>query len=152
MPAAFTTASVEPNSDDKAIGAAHDKSLKMNGIILDDQAVYFGMDRSVSGRFVPVVMTTKGKIDSRCKNNFITSSQLEMVFDKVDRQISRMSDELNSGAIEAYPVSGSYTPCDNCEYKVICARERSAADRPVKSNKDIDELIKQLKQEREEKE
>ena len=149
MPAFYPTVSVDPGDDDEAVKKAHDGKLKMNGIILDDPDVYLGMDQAVTERFVPIKVNKNGSLSADTKKNLITAEQLCMIFDKIDDQIARMSDGLNEGEIEAYPVSGSYTPCDNCPYKSVCARDKTAKDRPIKSDKDIKNVIEALKNERE---
>ncbi len=146
MPATVDTVSVDANADDKIIQNEHDKKLKMNGLLLNDEEVYKGMDKSVSGRFVPISTCKSGTLSAASQRSLITADQLDMVFEKVDKQIAKMSEELNEGRIEAVPVSGSYSPCDWCEYKSICARDKNEKERPIVSMK-TEEVLKSIKQE-----
>ena len=133
MPSTVNTVSVDAQADDKTIRSEHDKKLKMNGLLLNDADIYESMDKSLSGRFVPISLTTKGKLSSSTEKSLITAEQLDMVFDKVDKQIAKMSEELSDGRIEAVPVSGAYRPCEYCAYKSICARDKNEKDIPVES-------------------
>ena len=75
-----------------------------------------------------------------------------MVFERVDKQIALMSDELNKGRIEAVPVAENDSEdnriCGYCPYKAVCARERSAKDRKIRCDKDIKNVLGIIEQER----
>ena len=152
MPSMYPTVSAEPNDSDDKIEKEHDKDLKMNGMILNDPDVYLGMDTAVSGRFVPIKLKKDGGVDSNSQKVLITPSQLKMVFERVDKQIALMSDELNKGRIEAVPVAENDSEdnriCGYCPYKAVCARERSAKDRKIRCDKDIKNVLGIIEQER----
>ena len=123
MPSTVTSVTVPPYADEKAVQAEHDKKLRMSGIVLDELQVLRGMEENLEGKYIPVSVDKKGDIKKTCKNYIISNRQLNMIFDKVERKISEMSEALDDGNISAVPTGNeSFTPCKWCVYNPLCGR------------------------------
>ncbi|MBQ3150157.1 MAG: exodeoxyribonuclease V subunit gamma [Clostridia bacterium] len=113
---------VKPERDEKKedIELKKAKSLRMNGMILNDETVIVGMDEGVSGCFVPV---ERGK-DGFKSDSLISLHQLSLLKRKVDETIEKMATQLKNGNIRALPVTGSnHSACDYCDYRSVCGHE-----------------------------
>lgn len=95
------------------------KKLCMNGLILDDERVIFGMEHDAKGIYIPVVMKD-GKPKS-C-DSIADVAQMGAIIRHVDRLIISMAEQLQKGDISALPAKGCYDACEFCEYKSVCAR------------------------------
>lgn len=95
---------------------------KMDGILLDDGEVVKGMDKSLSGRFIPIKVNKKSGAVS---GNFISLSQLEKLSQKLEKIMADMGNSLHDGKIPALPAygKGHAQTCDWCSFSSVCRRE-----------------------------
>ena len=94
----------------------------MDGILLDDGEVVKGMDKSLSGRFIPIKVNKKSGAVS---GNFISLSQLEKLSQKLEKIMADMGNSLHEGKIPALPAygKGHAQTCDWCSFSSVCRRE-----------------------------
>lgn len=90
------------------------KSARMKGLVLNDETVIRGMDRSCSGRFIPVKADGTGSIASL--------EQLGKLNQKIDALLAGMAARLGEGRIEALPAfsDNETPPCKYCDYTAVC--------------------------------
>lgn len=118
------------------------KKLRMNGLILDDSEVIFGMERDGEGIFIPVSMK-----DGRPKNceSLANMAQMGAIMRRVNELIISMAEQLKHGKIDASPAKGNYDACEFCEFKAVCAPMRNENLRKIESFKS-DEVWRKLEQ------
>ncbi len=99
-----------------------DTSLTMNGLILDNEAVFKAMEKENGGEFIPKHEYTKsGELKS---DTYVAPEVFELVFSHIEKLIKKMGDDVFSGYLSAIPKdSGGKSGCEYCEYKSICCIE-----------------------------
>lgn len=96
------------------------KSMKMDGIVLDDASVVQAMERDNGKLFIPAQIAK----DGRPKGSVITEAQFALLRDVVEQLLVNMANDLLDGDIAALPIQrGDYTPCTYCDYRAVCARD-----------------------------
>ncbi len=96
------------------------KSMKMDGIVLDDASVVQAMERDNGKLFIPAEIAKDGKP----KGSVITEAQFALLRDVVEQLLVNMANDLLDGDIAALPIKrGEYTPCTYCDYRAVCARD-----------------------------
>ncbi len=96
------------------------KSMKMDGIVLDDASVVQAMERDNGKLFIPAEIAKDGKP----KGSVITEAQFALLRDVVEQLLVNMANDLLDGDIAALPIQrGDYTPCTYCDYRAVCARD-----------------------------
>ncbi len=99
------------------------KSMKMDGVILDDASVVQAMERDNGKLFIPAEIAK----DGTPKGNVLTDKQFGLLRGVVEQLLIQMADNLLDGNIAALPIQrGEYTPCTYCDYRAVCARDEDA--------------------------
>ncbi len=116
------------------------KSLRMQGIVLDNKDVVLAMDIRGEGRFIPVTVT-----DEQMKGDLIGLARLEKLKAKADSLLVEMATELKNGNIAAIPAYGANykNVCQYCDYASVCFYEEDAECRILGDAK-LDEVLKAL--------
>lgn len=146
MPAFVPTLEMAVDSSGEEILSERNKKLRMNGILLNDEAVLTSMDKELKGMYIPVSMGAKGL---KGTDNLATLEEFGAVFSHIDKLISKMATELLSGEIDASPVQGSYDACEYCPYSAVCIG-RNEADTKKMFKLDREEILRELGIERKE--
>jgi ATP-dependent helicase/nuclease subunit B len=126
--AKYSDSTVKPGDKKK-------KSPHMEGIILRDLDVLFGMDPSGEGKFIKQKFAKK---NSNFDSNSVTANLEE--FDNIKREVlsntRKMGERLKSGDISVDPVKRKkYDRCDYCEFKNVCHIENIDLDPKDVDNK-----------------
>lgn len=107
---------------DEKIATEVSKTLKMNGLLLDDIASISGMERDMAGVFIPAKLKKDGSFDAT--SSLVTLTKLSKIKTHIEKIITDMADALIGGRIAALPVQGSnYDPCSYCDYQAVCGFE-----------------------------
>lgn len=122
MPSTVPIISAETSITQEQVESELDKSLKMNGLLLDDVALIKGMDKTENGKYIPVKIKLDATVSER---STATLEEFGKIFRKLDLTIAKMGKELYSGIISAAPTKGAYDACDYCPYDSVCAYRRS---------------------------
>ncbi len=122
MPASVPSISADKNTDDKKILGELNKELKMNGFLLNDTEAISGMDKTESGKYIPVKIKLGTPISA---GSLATLEEFGKIFKKIDRIIANMGKDLYGGKIQAAPVQGAHDACKYCPYDSICAYHKS---------------------------
>lgn len=144
MPSTVPVISAETTITEEKIETELDKSLKMNGLLLDDVKIIKGMDKTESGKYIPV----KIKLDTAVSERSIASlEEFGKIFKKLDMTVAQMGKDLYSGKIQASPAKGAHDACEYCPYDSVCAYRMSE---PINTfdvkNEDVyKEIEKELK-------
>lgn len=140
LPSVSTVVNADRDENIKKIEKDKMKKLRMNGLILDDPEVIYGMEKDATGVFIPVVMK-----DGQPKNkDFLANvAQMGAIMKHIDKLIMTMAKELKSGNISPYPVKGECDACEFCEYKTVCGEAKNVNVREIKKF-NRDEFFKEL--------
>ena len=133
---------------DKTINASHENEkdlqtkkqgrYKMNGMLLDEQEVIYGMEHEPSGTFIPIDFDRKGNI----KGNLVSRAQMEQIRKKLDSVIAAMGNALHHGEIDDMPYKTAKTDaCAWCDFKAVCRNREKKNEVEIPS---FEEALAQL--------
>ncbi len=145
MPSKNVISSVDSNSTTEEILKTKNETMKMNGIILDDNDVIAGMEREAENTegksfkcvYIPVTIKKDGTLGS--DSSVANLAKMRELKDKVEENIKKMCEILHSGNIEAVPTVSAYKvdPCEYCIYKTACGHR--AEDKKIFVRKQYDD-------------
>ncbi len=96
-----------------AKGGKDKKSLKMSGIIADDEEVRNAMESGNGGTYIPKY--------SEKSDDYVSDELFDLVFGKIDELLIGMGERIRRGSFDADPTDGiSVKACAYCEYSSIC--------------------------------
>ncbi len=145
FPSVSTTVNADRDEDIKKIEKEKMKKLRMNGLILDDPQVIYGMEKDANGIFIPVTMKDG---QPKSKDFLASVAQMGAIMDHIDKMIISMAMELRSGKISAEPAKGEYDACEFCGYKAVCMSSMNENVREIKKlNKE--EFFKEIEKQNE---
>ncbi len=122
------------------------KSMKMDGIVLDDASVVQAMERDNGKLFIPAEIAKDGKP----KGSVITEAQFALLRNVVEQLLVNMANDLLDGDIAALPIQrGEYTPCTYCDYRAVCARDEDDPTAPL-AERSAKQVLEELEQTAEE--
>ena len=139
MPVKTSAADVARDADDNELMLKQLKDYRMNGLVLDDSRVIYGMDSGCSGLYIPAKYDKKKSVFT---GSLIGLKELSSLFGKVEKILKDMGDELHGGNISVYPVisrtrTDSYSDaCKYCDYKSVCGYEENDRSNELKDFSD----------------
>lgn len=140
MPAFVPTLEMAADATGDEILAERSKKLRMNGILLNDEAVLSSMDKELNGMYIPVSLGAKGL---KGADNLATLEEFGAVFAHIDKLIAKMATELLSGDIDAAPAVNSYDACQYCPYSAVCVGRNEENTKAI-YKLDREEILKEL--------
>lgn len=125
---------VERGATPEKVMAEKLNSAKMKGLVLDDETVIRGMDRSGCGWFVPIKTDSTGVVASL--------EQMGKLNRKIDALLADMAARLAEGQIEALPAFGEdeKPPCKSCDYAAVCGADPTVSFRRIERLRDAEAL------------
>ncbi len=112
------------------------KTLKMNGLIVDDEEVLKAMEKENEGKFVP-------KLSAKSEHH-INSETFDLIFKKIDELILNMGKAVQNGSFSARATDGATVKaCAYCDFASICRSSNKEHNKAVKlTNSEVVELLK----------
>lgn len=96
-------------------------SFLVDGLVVDDERVLAGMDRELSGRYLPVAPDSRSRTVREEK--LVDLAMLGRIANRLEQLVIRMADALYEGRIEAQPLChAGRVRCDSCDYRPVCRR------------------------------
>ena len=142
VPAKNSGDKLSRRADDSEVVKQKLKNGRMNGLILEDEAVLKGMDALAQGTYVDAYIDKNGNL----KGNFLSLNNFRRLHERIDEILISTVGDLHKGRIEALPVScqGYERLCEFCEYSDVCMRESTDEVRklPNMSHKEAVEFLK----------
>ncbi|MFI3142521.1 MAG: PD-(D/E)XK nuclease family protein, partial [Clostridia bacterium] len=131
--------------DDKKLDNRLKANCKMNGMILDDETVIDGMDKSGEYKLIPLSINKRTK---GVKGNLINLTQLGKLSLKMDEIIREMGEGLHAGKVDALPIKigTGERVCTFCDYRSVCLKEKDAEVKQI-SKISHDSTLKILQEE-----
>ncbi|MBQ0084362.1 MAG: PD-(D/E)XK nuclease family protein [Clostridiales bacterium] len=118
-----------------------EKSLVMNGIILDEEQVYTAMEKENAGEFIP-----KYELYKNCSlksTGYVASSVFDTVFDYTEKLLNDMAADILDGKIEAIPTDSEKDACKYCDYYSVCCIENGKRNKAQSvKNSDVISIMK----------
>ncbi len=150
----ISASSQTPLSDSK-LDSEINKTLRANGLLLDDIEVLKGMEHSLKGVYIPVSVTQSNAYTKYSYPSLATLSQFGAIFEKIDSIILSMGMDIYSGNVSASPITDnipqSLDSCTFCEYATVCAYRREPYRNAfILDNKRVFEELEKAKKEAEE--
>lgn len=112
------------------------KSLRMNGLISNEEEIRSAMEKDNAGVFVPKY--------SDKSQDYVDKQLFEQIFDKIEDLIKEMGKNIHEGKFAADPTDGiSINACAYCDFKSVCRSADNPHKKAVKYTRDeIKELLK----------
>lgn len=132
LPSISSVLSLDRDEDAFKLEKEKLRQLRMNGLILDDLQVIFGMEHDAKGLYIPVVVKDE---QSKSSESLASVAELGAIMQHVDRLLVDMALELRDGDIAAQPAKGTYDACEFCEYAPVCAPLRDENARKIEDFK-----------------
>ena len=111
-----------------------------NGLFLMDEDMLDALEHDMGGKYISI-KTAKGKY----KDNVVTLNEMGLLKQRIDSILKEMASNLQSGAIEAFPVHNSRYEhvCDYCDYSSVCRFEDGEKKELIKiSNQDVLNILR----------
>lgn len=143
MPSVRPRVSVRRDAEASEIREAVDKELRMNGVVLGEEAVIRGMEHEAAGRYIPVSLKN-GKLSGG--ESILSREEFECVIGAIREKIIAMAETLFSGDISPEPLLTGRRGCDYCPYFAVCGREYGDEDVEKETLKRT-EVLKKLREE-----
>lgn len=102
------------------------RSMRMNGLVLDDPGVVLAMEKDGQENFIPAKLDKGGQV----KGSAVTPQQFTLLRGVVERLLTDMAGRLMAGDIEAAPLQrGEKAACIYCDYRAVCGRDEDSPTR-----------------------
>jgi len=99
------------------------KKYKMSGIVLDNSAVLYAMDKSCDGQ--SDIIPASVKKDGNSAGSTVTAQEFSLLRRHIKKVLKQLSREILSGKISAKPVQTKReNACAYCSYNAVCSFER----------------------------
>lgn len=123
------TLTVQQELSAEQIEALLYEKMQMSGLLLQEDAVILGMDRSLlapngetlsgSSVIVPVGFTKKG--EPSAASNLASEAQYEAILAFAAQRAKEIGEQMQDGVIAPLPFrDGTRTPCSYCSFRAIC--------------------------------
>ena len=116
MPAVVPNISAD-GMDETEIENKINSDFKMNGLLLDDVRVIKGMDKSESGKYIPIKIKNGSNVKS---DSLATLEQMGRLFRRLNTTVIEMGEKLFEGDVAAAPLKGSADACQYCPFDSVC--------------------------------
>lgn len=115
----------------------------MNGMLVNNDEILNGMDKTNSGNFAP-----KNTGKERKSNPIISKEDFDTVLDFTKLQISKTAEKITNGIYDVNPIEGSgYSACKYCEFSSVCQKESNDEIfhiEPLSTGKTIEKMKEEL--------
>lgn len=142
MPAADKVQSLERHSPPEKIRENELATFRMNGLLLEDEAVLSSMEPALAGIYIPAKRDKNGEVTG----SLVNLDEMGKIERHIDKLLGEMFDGLSGGKISAVPFINEpqHPVCAYCAYKPVCRR---APDDPYREFGSIkkDEFFKLIK-------
>jgi ATP-dependent helicase/nuclease subunit B len=126
MPAIIPILNLAKISNDDTIKKERQKKMRMNGIILSDTEVIYGMEKDAKGLFIPASIKNGQLVSS----SFVVSlSDIKALMSQPKKLIATMAKDLYNGKINIEPLKGEFDVCSFCEYTAVCHYQEKKNDK-----------------------
>lgn len=110
------------SKDWEAVAKEEHKSMRMNGLLVNDEKSLHAMDRDESGRYIPYSPKNK-------KNSVMDSEDFALLGKLVMETIRKAGDNIQAGCVDVKPTADAAgkSACDYCDYRSVCLMDSEAS-------------------------
>lgn len=130
---------------------AKEDNIKREGYILDDPDIIDLLERPTGGKYAYLPLSFKKDGSFSVYSSILSGSEFGMVFEKIKRDLYKITDAIQSGHIEAAPYykGEQLTACTYCQYHMACRFDESMKhDKYIKIKAVSDrETLKEMQEE-----
>ena len=132
------------NADNEKIEKKYKKSLKMNGIILDDNAIIEKLAQASD--YLPISLNKDGSLSK--SSSTLTANQFKVLQNYIALKINKMTNDLRNGEIEINPFKNKdKSACDYCDFKEICRDKQHKNANEFEKLENTGQIISQMQAE-----
>ena len=138
--------------DDKAAGILYMPSkrdlngngMAMNGLLTMDSSLYYAMDKSGEGEFIPKLRLNKDGTASKLNKTYIQPENFSEIFHYIEKIMEKTGKTILGGDINISPLDGRESKaCAYCDFSSVCGIEDKEALRvPDLSNDEVFNAMK----------
>lgn len=130
MPGKVSPAELPPSVDHALLRALVDDTLKMKGLLLEDETVLRAMERELAGRYIPAKVTQKGTLSA--SSAVKSAAEFAKIGRMVTEKIAQMGESLTEGKVAPLPArSNTVNPCQYCDYGPLCGNKNTTLFRDI---------------------
>lgn len=130
MSGKVSPAELPPGADRDTLRKVIDSTLKMKGLLLEDEMVLRAMERELAGRYIPAKLTKNGSLDAR--SSIKTAAEFQHIKSAVTMRVADMGETVTCGSMSPIPARGNGTnPCDYCDYGILCRNKNTDLFRDI---------------------
>jgi len=116
--------SAEPSMSEAEIYGLVADTFKRKGMLLNDEAVLRMMEHNLSGKYIPVTLTSKSKI--RSSASLATLAEFGALLNEISATVARLATAMKQGVASCEPLkSGKNDGCQYCAYHDICRNPKA---------------------------
>lgn len=118
-----------------------EKSLKMNGLIVEDKDVILGMEPESQGKYIPILVKND---EIKNSDTLIKPEELETLFNYIENKIKQTANNIFSGDFTTSPIIlNNNKSCKFCKFHSICLYEKDEYTKIQNfTNKNMIDIIK----------
>ncbi len=119
---------------EEADGKPSHKTEAYSGILIHDYDVLAALDKTKSGRYIPIKYKTNGELYADSEKLVLSKDEFELLFKNAEDKLVEMGKRLHLGDIEISPMDGadsSADACKYCDYRAVCRREKTQKNNKV---------------------
>ena len=124
-------------------------TVRMNGVILDDEKTAIQMEPSLEGKIIPVKLK-QGSDKFTNTESMISAEAFNYIFKYIEKVLQDIGNAVLGGDITPFPQeSGRGTKCDFCDYKSVCRFDKDTGFKKLvdmKNSAAVEEIIKILEE------
>lgn len=97
------------------------QGVRRSGLLLDDREVLQAMDKTLSGRYIPIRFTKDGDYYKSSERSVASLARMGALVGDLERVIGRIAGEIRGGDASARPMAdGRKKTCEYCDMKAFC--------------------------------
>ncbi len=122
MPSKPPVIQVDGIADKEELERKQIRSMRMNGLLIDDEQILQAMEPGIQGLFIPAKRKKGGGYDS--SSSVVTLAQFGALGRRAQKLLCDMAQTLRNGDVDALPFKdGTHDPCRYCDYRAACGHE-----------------------------
>ena len=98
-------------------------AFKGDGILIDDIDVLNAMDKGITGRFVPAVLSSQGGFN-KMRSKVESLEKMGELLDRAAQVSGKLASLMLEGNIQTNPYKKVMSSCEHCDYKAVCRIDR----------------------------
>ncbi len=141
LPARLPVVRVERGAQGEALEKERTRTMRMNGLLLDDPAIVRAMEAEAAGLFIPARIGANGNY--LAGSSVASLRQFGLLKKRIEALLCDMAATLRKGDVAAVPACGSVDACAWCDYRAVCGHEAGDPARLI-AKQDADAVWQEL--------